>query len=162
VSTVALELRGPSGQLRDGGVGGIQPQVILDMASVQPGERTFAIGSGNVQLGAGVRLVRAIPSEARFRFERRRTASVRVQPRFAGEGTNGYVVSSWSVTPPELVVVGPASHVARITTVFTDPVDVSNVVGTSEFRVNAFLNDAFARFQSGPQVGVSVSMKKAQ
>ena len=160
VSTVALELRGPSGELRDPAVGGIRPEVILDMSSVQPGERTFAIGSGNVKLGRGVRLVRAIPSEARFRFERRRMANVPVAPQFAGEGTNGYTVAHWEVNPKQLVVVGPASHVGRIAVVSTDPVDVSNVVGTAEFRVNAFLNDAYARFQAGPQVRVTVNMKK--
>jgi YbbR domain-containing protein len=162
ISTVALELRGPSALLRDAASGGVRPEVILDMTSVQPGERTFAIGDGNVFLGRGVRLVRAIPSEARFRFERRWTVNVTVQPRFSGDGANGYTVAQWEVSPKELVVVGPASHVQRITTVYTDPVDVSNVAGTAIFHVNAFLNDVFARFQSGPQVRVSVTMKRAQ
>src|SRR5262245_32399121 len=87
ISTVALELRGPSGQLRDPSGAGIRPEVVLDMTSVQPGERTFSIGDENVKLGNGVRLVRAIPSQARFRFERRRTMEVPVEPRFSGEGT---------------------------------------------------------------------------
>src|ERR1019366_8681986 len=78
VSQVSLELRGPSGELR--GVGdGIQPAVVLDMSAVQPGERTFTIGEGNVKLARGVRLVRSIPSEVRFRFERRVARFVPVQ-----------------------------------------------------------------------------------
>src|SRR5579872_986770 len=43
VSSISLELRGPSGVLR--GLGdGLRPAVILDMSSVLPGERTFTIG----------------------------------------------------------------------------------------------------------------------
>ena len=42
----------------------------------------------------------------------------------------------------------------------TDPVDVATVVGSSEFRVNAYLEDPYVRFRSSPQVTVSVAMKK--
>ena len=42
----------------------------------------------------------------------------------------------------------------------TDPVDVSGVVGSAEFHVNAFVEDPYVRFQSSPQVTVAVTMKK--
>ena len=163
VNSISLELRGPSGELRGlGEAGGIRPAVILDMSGVQPGERTFPIGDGNVQLARGVRLVRAIPSEARFEFERRACVQCpwrRVSP--AKERT-----ATWWRSSPwiriQLQVAGPASRVARIVSVVTDPVDVSNVVGTSEFRVNAFVEDPYVRFVGSPQVTVAVTMKKKQ
>jgi len=165
VSTVSLELRGPSGELRSVsgepyGVGGLRPAVILDMSGVQPGERTFPIGNGNVRLARGVRLVRAIPSEVRFNFERRATRNVPVKPRFSGLGTNGYVVAKVDVEPKELEITGPASRVARVNEAVTDVVDVSNVVGSSEFRVNAYVEDPYVRLAESPQVSVSVVMKK--
>ena len=87
VTSVSLELRGPSGELR--GVGdSIRPAVVLDMSDVQPGERTFTIGQGNVQLARGVRLVRSIPSEVRFLFERRLVRFVPVLVRIAGQAPN--------------------------------------------------------------------------
>src|ERR1700688_3093806 len=64
-TSVVLELRGPSGELR--GIGEtLRPAVVLDMATVQPGQRTFTVGDGNVKLARGVSLVRSIPSEVRF------------------------------------------------------------------------------------------------
>jgi YbbR domain-containing protein len=159
VSSVSLELRGPSGELR--GVGdGIQPAVVLDMSDVQPGERTFTIGAGNVKLARGVRMVRSIPSEVRFLFERRMVRFVPVAVRIAGQGQNGYTVAHQSVSPDRLEIAGPSSRVARIAAAVTDPVDLSSVVGTSTFRVNAFVEDSFVRFQSSPQVVVTVTMKK--
>jgi hypothetical protein len=165
VTAISLELRGPSGELR--GVsfgpaieGGVRPAVILDMSGVQPGERTFAIGDGNVRLPRGVHLVRAVPSEVRLDFERRAVREVRVVPRFTGEGVNGYEVADYSVEPQQLEIGGPASRVERISTVVTDPVDVSGVVGTSEFRVNAYVGDPFVRFRDSTAVTVSVVMKK--
>jgi YbbR domain-containing protein len=161
VNAVSLELRGPSGELRNlGQSGGIRPAVILDMSDVEAGDRTFPIGDGNVRLARGVHLVRAVPSEVRFHFDRRATRRVDVVPRFSGEGVNGYKVDNFTVEPRQISVVGPAERVERITSVVTDPVDVSNVVGSSEFRVNAFIDDPYVRFVGSPQVTVSVTMKK--
>ena len=159
VSSVSLELRGPSGVLRGAG-DGIQPAVVLDMSDVRPGERTFTIGECNVKLARGVRMVRAIPSEVRFLFERRLVRRVPVAVRFTGQGQNGYTVAHQSVTPDRLEIAGPASRVARIAAAVTDPVDLSSAAGTSTFRVNAFVEDSFVRFHSSPQVVVTVTMKK--
>jgi hypothetical protein len=159
VESVVLELRGPSGELR--GVGeSIRPAVILDMSDVSPGQRTFTIGDGNVRTARGVRLVRAIPSQVRLSFETSAVGMVKVEPHFTGVGRNGYQISQYTVDPPQLAIGGPGSHVARMRTAVTDPVDVSTVVGSSEFRVNAYLEDPYVRFRSSPQVTVSVTMKK--
>jgi YbbR domain-containing protein len=160
VGTVTLELRGPSGELRGLGDGGIRPDVVLDMSGVTPGQRTFTISSRNVHLSRGVVLVRAIPSEERVTFERHLTRTVPVKARFTGVGVNGYVVARDEVEPKELSIAGPASRVEAIKEVTTDPVDVSNAVGSSEYHVNAFVSDPYVRFQSSPQVTVAVTMKK--
>jgi YbbR domain-containing protein len=161
VTTIVLELRGPQGELR--GVGEtIRPAVVLDMSNMAPGERTFPIGGGNVKLARGVHLVRAVPSEVRFTFEQRRSRMAPVQPRFGGEGQNGYVVAAVNVEPREIEVIGPRTRVARITSVSTDPIDVSNVTGTAEFHVNLFVDDPFLRFDSEPEAMVTVTMKKKQ
>jgi hypothetical protein len=160
LTSVLLELRGPSGQLGGTGEASIHPQVILDMSAAVAGERTFTVGDGAVKLPRGVRLVRAVPSQVSLDFERHTEASVPVTIRISGEGHDGYYVANQRAQPDRLGIVGPASHVARVTQAITDTVDVSQVVGTSEFRVNAFLNDPYVRFQGSPQVEVIVTMKK--
>ncbi len=157
--TISLELRGPSGALR--GVGeGVQPAVVIDMSAVQPGERTFPIGNDNVQLPRSVHLVRARPSEVRFDFERRASRDVPVLVRFAGEGARGYVVARKTVEPAEMTIEGPATRVARISAVVTDPVDVSSAYGSAEYHVNAYVADPYVRFKTSPQVTVAVTMAK--
>jgi hypothetical protein len=160
VSQIVLELRGPSGELRGLGEGAVHPAVILDMSGAQPGVHTFPILDRNVKLPRGVSLVRANPSEARFEFDHRVGRSVPVRVTLVGQGQGGYVVANQSVEPPELQIQGPAKRVSRIAEVVTDPVDVSSVVGSSEFRVNAFVGDPYVRFKSAPQVVVTVTMKK--
>lgn len=161
VNTVALEVRGPSGELRNlGDASGLRPAVTIDMTDVQPGERTFPIGDRNVRLARNVRLVRAVPSEARFEFERRGRRTVDVQARVFSDGNTGYMVDAVNIEPKQLKIIGPASRVGRVTSVVTDRVDASAVFGTAEFRVNAFVEDPYVRFEDSPQVVVTVTMKK--
>jgi YbbR domain-containing protein len=160
VESVYLELHGPSGRLRGGNGEERRYAVVLDMSSVRAGERTFTIGEDDVRLPRGIRLVRAIPSQLRFDFERRQYRSVPVEVRFAKQPQPGYEVAFCEVTPSTLQIVGPESRVNRTRHVATDPIDVSNAVGTAEFRVNAFVDDPHIRFTHPPQVKVKVHIKR--
>ena len=159
VSSLRLELRGPSGALRGLGEGGTRPEVILDMSGVEPGERTFEIGEGNVKLPRGVWLVGAQPPAVRFRFERSETRTVPIWPRFTNEG-NGYEVAQSTVSPKTVEIAGPASRVAKVSAALADEIDVPARAGTFEYRVNAYLEDPQVRFVAVPRVTVTVAVKK--
>ena len=159
--TVRLELEGPSGELSDLGENrGVRPAVVLDMSNALPGERTFVIGQDNVTVARGIRVVRAIPSQVRIQFDRRATRSVPVTVHIDGEGQNGYVLAHYEASPRNLRIVGPEGHVRRVTAAATDPVDISSVVGSSEFRVNAYVTDSYVRFLDPPLITVTVTMKR--
>jgi YbbR domain-containing protein len=158
-TSIELELSGPSGALRGMGEA-THPEVVIDMSGAASGKHTFSIGDRNVKVMRGVRLIRARPSQVRFDFEPRRTNTVPVRVRFAGEGQNGYAVAEYHVDPPELEITGPASHVARIAAVAADPIDLAGATGTPQFHVNVFTDDSFVRFLSTSEVVVTVKMKK--
>ena len=159
LGSVVLELRGPSGALR--GMGDtVRPAVIIDMSDAASGERTFGIGERNVKVMRGIRLVRAIPSQVRFRFEPAMTKSVSVSPRFIGEDKGDYAVAAYQVNPRNLEITGPASRVSRISMVVADPIDVSSTSTAARFHVSVFAEDSFVRFTDSPEVVVAVTMKK--
>jgi YbbR domain-containing protein len=160
ITTVFLELRGPSGELQGLGGQGVHPQIILDLSSAAPGEHTYAISDGAVKLPRGVRLVSALPAQVHLDFEARESRTVPVRVRFAGQGANGYMVDSMIVTPSTVRIEGASSHVEGTTEVVTDPVDVSSAVGTQNFRVTASVGDPFVHIDGSPQVDVTVTMKK--
>jgi hypothetical protein len=157
LESIYLELHGPSGELRSLN-DARHPAVVLDMSGIRPGERTFSIDSSNVRLPRGLRLVRSIPAQVRFDFEPRLYRLVPVRARFGGQAANQ--VASYTVNPRELRILGPDSHVARIAQVSTDAIDVAGVDDSAEFRVNAYLEDTYVRFQSSPTVTVTVTMKR--
>jgi len=158
IESVYLELRGPSGELR-GGSEARHYAVVLDMSGVHPGERTFSIDDRQVRLARGIRLVRAIPSQIRFEFERRAYDDVPVHVRFANAAGTPEQAAHVGVEPPSLRIVGPESRVNRVRFVETDPIDVAGLTGSREFRVNCFLDDPHIRFAVPSQVKVTVQTK---
>ena len=158
VENVVLETRGPAGRLRD--MREARSAVVLDFSSVQqPGQRTFSIDPGNVSLPRGIQLVRVIPAQLRFRFERRIVRDVPVEARFT-DPREGYAVASYQVVPAKLTITGPESSVERTTAVVTDRINISGVLSTSQFHVNSYLSEPQVRFQSPSQVDVRVVVKK--
>jgi YbbR domain-containing protein len=158
VDSVSLEMRGPAGRLRD--LGGAWPAVVLDFSSVhQPGQQTFTIDARNVSLPRGIQLVRVIPAQLRFDFERRAVRDVPVAVRLSAPHP-GYEVASYEAIPPQLKIVGPETAADRTHSVLTDPVDISGVISSAQYRVNTYLAEKLVRFQSSSHVTVRVVVKK--
>jgi YbbR domain-containing protein len=154
---VHLEVQGPSGRISGASIAGTA--AVLDLSSIEkPGERTFTLSQANIQLPAGVTLRRAIPSQIRLAFEPRESRTVPVQVRFTGPPPRGYRVASQQVTPEDVAITGPASRVQQVEAVHTDPIDLTGVVDTAQFRVNVFVVDPQVRLES-PTVTVRVRVE---
>ncbi len=151
IENVYLEVQGTPTQLAR--LNDSQPAVTFDFSQVSmPGERTFDIDERAISLPQGTRLVRAIPSQLRFDFDRRATKSVAVVARFIGELPAGCTLSRYETIPPTLTVVGPINRLARIDTAQADPIDLTGVKSKTEFGVNVFVDDPHVRFAGSPKV----------
>ena len=158
-ASVTLELRGGSRALDK--VTGTRSAVLLDFSPVAAaGERTFDIDPSNVKLPLGASLLRSIPSQLRFRFERSIVRDVPVKIRVAGDPSHGLRVGRQTVVPDSVKVVGPESRVVLVDSAVTDSVDLSSVEDMKEFRVNTFVGDPHVRFESSSRVLVRIEMEK--
>ncbi len=157
VETVDLEAKGPSGllgSLHDGRIA-----AVLDFAGVTgPGERTFTITNKELKLPRGIELVRTIPAQLRFRFERRATRFVGVNVRFSGKLPAGFTVADVDVTPSQLQITGPESHVLRSDKLESDPLDLSGITGDKTLTLAVFASDTEVRILNAPQVKVKISV----
>lgn len=155
---VTVETRGPSGRLRD--MQDSRSAVVLDLSSVQQaGTKTFDIDKRNVNLPRGLTLVRVIPGQLSFTFEKRLSREVPVEVKYAAPHP-GYAVVSAEAFPPKLRIVGPESAVRRTQSLATDPVDISTVVSEAQYRVNTYLPEARVRFEGSSHVTVRIVVKK--
>ncbi len=156
---VSLEISGPAARVHEADLS--NRRVVLNLESVQqPGEWTFTIDRRNIDLPAGLHLVRAIPAQVRLIFERTVSASVPVRVRILTPPPEGYRVSKQQAVPSTLKIVGPESRVRQVASVEADPIDLSRTVGNARFQVHAFVADPQVRFVSPPLVDVSISLEK--
>jgi hypothetical protein len=156
---VSLEISGPAARVHEADL--TNRRVLLNLESVQrPGERTFTIDRRNIDLPAGLNLVRAIPAQVRIGFERSVSASVPVTVRIATPPPEGYRVARQQAVPNTLRIVGPESRVRQVGSVDADPIDLSRTVGKARFQVHVFVADPQVRFVSAPLVEVSISLEK--
>lgn len=159
VESVDIETRGPAELLRS--LSEKKVAVVLDFSSVrEPGERTFTIERKNTNLPRGVEMVRIIPSQLRFVFERRIVRNVPVDPQISGTLPTGLHIVSAVAHPAELAITGPESKVRRVTMLHTDPVELNGISEDRSVRVTAFLPNPQLRFKDSPDVTVRVTVAR--
>jgi YbbR domain-containing protein len=160
VDTVRLELRGPSGRLSTAALADLT--VTLDLASVSgPGERTFTLSDTDLHLPEGVTFLRAIPSQLRLRFGRRKTKDIPIDVRFAAPPPSGYEVVKQEVIPQVLRISGPEHRVDAIQSAQTDAVDLSGITQATEIRVNTLVADPQVWLESPALVTVKLTIERS-
>ncbi|MDQ1471542.1 MAG: hypothetical protein QOJ99_3022 [Bryobacterales bacterium] len=159
VDTIDVETRGPAGQLSD--LRSAHLSAVIDFSTVKsPGERTFTLTSQEVQLPRGLQLVRTVPAQLRFTFERRATRELKVDVPTSGVLPQGLSLDSIEVYPPALTITGPESRVRAASNAVTDPVDLRQVTADSQRPLSVFVSEPEVRFVNAPQVTVKIHVKR--
>lgn len=162
IHSAQVELRGSRRQLSAENLANVA--VMVDLAGVAgPGERTVSILAENVSLPAGVRFLRAIPAQIRLRLEEGLVREVPVLVRYAEPAPEGFRFLRQQVKPSTVRIVGPASRVAAIDHVQTDPVALVALEGESLYQVHAYAGDPHVRpEQPGLTIEVKVWLEKSR
>jgi YbbR domain-containing protein len=159
VEAIDVEARGPAGLLRS--LHDSRIATIVDFATVKsPGERTFTITTAELILPRGIELIRTIPAQLRFQFERRATRQVPVNVPLSGQMPAGFAVVSMEIQPPQLTIAGPQSHVENSGKLNSDPLDQTNLRGDMELTLSVYAAEPEVRILSNPQVKVKVRVQK--
>jgi hypothetical protein len=159
VEAIDLEARGPSGQLRN--LHNSPIAAIIDFATVQaPGERTFTITTNELKLPRGIEMVRTIPAQLRFQFEKSATREVTVKVPFSGMLAPGLSIGSIDVQPQQLEIAGPESHVVGSGPLTADPFDLTNVSGDTQQTLSVYAAESEVRILTKPQVTVKIRVTR--
>jgi hypothetical protein len=161
VDSVSLEAAGPAPQMHT--LGESKIPAILDFSTVtEPGERTFTLTPHEISLPRGTRLLRTIPAQLRFRFEKRMTRQVPVEIIYSGALAKGLRLGKVEIDPPVLAITGPESHVLAAGKLVSDPFDLSRVTGDSEQTLSVYAAEPQVRFNTDPQVKVKVQVLRSR
>lgn len=158
IPQVQVRVRGPVRQVRD--LSPAEVHAVIDLANVQPGERTYDLAPNRIHVPDGVQVVLAVPAQLRISFDRRETRQVEIMPRVIGTFATGYRIEKVTPTPQKVTIIGPATHVNGVETAITDPVDASGVVGTATFLTHAYVSDPLVRLADPSPIRVTVTTEK--
>jgi diadenylate cyclase len=159
VEMIDLEARGPSGQLRN--LHDSRIAAIIDFASVKaPGERTFTVTAAELKLPRGIELIRTIPAQLRFKFERRATRFVSVDVPFSGKLPAGLSIAGIDIEPRQLQIAGPESHVLGSGKLVSDPFDLTSVTGDIAQTLAVYAGEPEVRILNKPQVRVKIRVRR--
>ncbi|HEX4276785.1 MAG TPA: CdaR family protein [Bryobacteraceae bacterium] len=159
VEAIEVEARGSSGQLRT--LHDARIAAIVDFASVTvPGERTFTLTPAQLNLPRGLELIRTIPAQLRFTFERRTTREVPVNVPYSGKLAPGLSIAGIEIHPPNLKIAGPESHVLQSNRLASDPFDLTNVAGDTEQTLSVYAAEPEVRILDAPQVKVKIRVQR--
>ena len=161
VEAIDLEARGPSGLLRS--LNDSRTAAIIDFAGVKaPGERTFTVTAAELKLPRGIELIRTIPAQLRFTFERRATRFISVDVPFSGKLPAGLSIAGVDITPPQLQITGPESHVLGSGKLVSDPFDLTNVNPDTAQKLSVYAAEPEVRILNTPQVRVKVRVRRTE
>lgn len=157
---IHAELRGPSGRLTRETLSEVIASV--DLAGVTgPGTQTFTLSHSDFAVPQGVAFLRAVPSQVALRFDKIASKTVPVEIQLSGSLPAGYRLTGKTVEPETLNVSGPESRVHDITVAKTDLVELGGITHSTPVRVNAYVDESRAQFDSPPVVTVRLTVEKA-
>ena len=145
VEHINVEARGSSGQLRS--LSDAHTGAVIDFAGVrEPGERTFTLTAAELNLPRGIVLIRTIPAQLRFTFERGVTRAVLVNVVYSGKLPPGLSLAQADVEPRQLMIAGPESRVLESKALVSDSFDLTTVTGDTERKLAVYATPPNRRY----------------
>lgn len=153
-----IRLRGPAGLVRAVEPSEVRPSV--DLEDAKPGERTYDLDPGDIDVPYPVEVVQVVPSQFRLSLERRRVREVRIDPRVVGGFVSGFEILNVTAEPGTATIVGPETRVVNVESALTDPIDATGVVGKATFRADVYVTDPLVQVLKPKTVTVIVETGK--
>jgi diadenylate cyclase len=152
-----IRVRGPERVIHRLQAADLHAQV--DLASVQPGERTFDLTSRQVRVPQDLEVVQIIPGQFHLSFDNRETRTVEVRPRVTGNFASGMRVKQVTADPSSVTITGPRHRVEAVEDATTDPVDVTGAMARASFVTQAYVPDPLIQVVHPTPIRVTVIME---
>ena len=157
-STVEVRLRGPFTALRQ-----LEPEkleAVIDLLDAPIGERVYRLAPEDINVPPEVEVISISPPEVRIVLDKTEEKTVPVAVRVTGQPAAGYAIEELLAEPRLARLLGPASALARMSTVATEPVSVAGRDATFSAPASVFAEVPGVRVQQGQLVTVTVQIRR--
>jgi YbbR domain-containing protein len=154
-----IRVRGPAQLVREVEANRVHPVVDFALLGpVLPGEHTYDLRAEQMSVPRYVD-IEVVPAQFRLSFDVRASRTVPVQPRVVGDFAKGLELVEVRSEPEKVTIVGPKTHVDKVVTALTDPIEASGVLRQQAFATHAYVADPLVKVTE-PDVRVTVRVQK--
>ncbi len=157
--TVEVRLRGPFTALRQ-----LDPsklEAVIDLTDAPRGERIYRLAPEDVNVPQNVEVIAISPSEIRVALDSLAEKTLPIVARLTGEPAPDHSVEEVSVEPRSARLLGPATALAKMTSVETDPVSLAGRAASFSVPATVLTDAPGVRVREGQVVTVTVRLREA-
>ncbi len=147
INDVSLNLSG-SGTL----IKSIRPEQVnvrLDLSKAVVGTNTFTITPENITLPPGVLLKRVTPQTVNVTLDVSIEKNLPIQADWIGKLPEGLIIESVTITPEKVKIIGAKNILNKITTIYTEKIQLDNIKKSGEITVKPALSPASLKVDPG-------------
>lgn len=156
---VDVRVRGSSGLVSR--TGATDLSAVIDLQAGKAGRRLFPLIGNQVRTPFGLEVVQVTPSTVAVTLEPSSSKVVPIVPGVDGDPEAGFVVSTVSVDPPTVELIGPASALRAVNEAVTEPVSVAGLSAPMTEEVTVGPPNAVVRLAKPMRARVSVGIVHA-
>lgn len=160
VQELRVLLSGPESQIAT--LDPRQVSVRVDLQDTEPGSHTLSLGPDDVSTPQGLRVETITPNQLQVEIDRRAIKRLRIEPVFTGEPAAGAILGQVTVVPGEMVAEGPATLLAELEHLETNPINLDGHALNFEEMATVVSPDPLVQLQQPSRVKVRVPLRVSQ
>ena len=133
INRVEVGIRGPRTLISS--ISSDQLKAHVDLSQSMSGVNHIRLTPDNVRVPLGTEVTKVAPSSVRIRLEDIKARSVPVKAHLTGKLPRPLRLQGVVVEPPEIVLQGPAGNLKRVREIFTEPIDLGEVMESTQMAV---------------------------
>jgi YbbR domain-containing protein len=156
--TIEVRLRGPFTALRQ--LDPVKLEAVVDLSDAPRGERIHRLAPEDINVPEAVEVIAIAPSEIRVALDAIAEKTLPIVARVTGKPPEGYEVEEVLVEPRVARLLGPASALAAMSSVETDPISLANRAASFSVPATVIADAPGVRVREGQVVTVTVRLRQ--
>ncbi|MCA1582221.1 MAG: hypothetical protein LC796_12705 [Acidobacteria bacterium] len=154
--TVDVRVRGPFTALRQ--VDPDKIEAVIDLQGATRGERLYRLAPEDINVAPEIEVIAISPSEVRIVLDAVSEKVLPIAPNVTGTPAAGHAVGDVSVEPRSARIAGPSAVLAKMMSVSTDPISISERATTFSVPATVVADAPGVRVREGQIVTVTVHL----
>ena len=137
-------------------------RAIIDLSNVKKGKTFLSVAPDNITVPRTLTVNEISPQTINLMIEEKVTKHVQVKPIIIGSPLQGFLIKGIEVEPKMIEIKGPESAIEKVYFIKTEPIDITGITSTLQYRAYLNLNNKNNVRVDIPEVDVKITIEKVR